>query len=286
MILVGVCGGIAAYKSCELVRLLVKDGHDVQVVQTPDSRRFVGPTTFAALSRRPVLTDGGDDVFPHLDASKRRRAPVHRAAVGHHDGADRPRRGGQRPHRHDARVHRPDRRRPGDEPAHVGGRGRRGRTSGCSRPAASSWSARDGRDRRGRAGRGPDGRAGRDRRRRRGRASPPAGRWPACACSSPPAAPASRSTPSATSGTARPGRMGAAVADEAARRGADVTLVLAAATARPVGADARRPRRDGGRARAGHRSPRRPGADVIVMAAAVSDYRPADAADRQAHQVR
>ena len=43
MILVGVCGGIAAYKSCELVRLLVKDGHDVQVVQTPDSRRFVGP---------------------------------------------------------------------------------------------------------------------------------------------------------------------------------------------------------------------------------------------------
>ena len=70
MILVGVCGGIAAYKSCELVRLLVKDGHEVQVVQTPDSRRFVGPTTFAALSRRPVLTDGGADVFPHLDASK------------------------------------------------------------------------------------------------------------------------------------------------------------------------------------------------------------------------
>ena len=70
MILVGVCGGIAAYKTCELVRLLVKDGLDVQVVQTPDSRRFVGPTTFAALSRRPVLTDGGDDVFPHLDASK------------------------------------------------------------------------------------------------------------------------------------------------------------------------------------------------------------------------
>ena len=45
MILVGVCGGIAAYKSCELVRLLVKEGHDVQVVQTPDSRRFVGPTS-------------------------------------------------------------------------------------------------------------------------------------------------------------------------------------------------------------------------------------------------
>jgi phosphopantothenoylcysteine decarboxylase / phosphopantothenate---cysteine ligase len=69
MILIGVCGGIAAYKTCELVRLLVRAGHDVQVVQTPDSQRFVGPTTFAALSRRPVVVDGGPEVFPHLDAS-------------------------------------------------------------------------------------------------------------------------------------------------------------------------------------------------------------------------
>jgi len=69
MILVGVCGGIAAYKTCDLVRRLVRAGHEVQVVQTPDSQRFVGPTTFAALSRRPVLVDGGPEVFPHLDAS-------------------------------------------------------------------------------------------------------------------------------------------------------------------------------------------------------------------------
>jgi phosphopantothenoylcysteine decarboxylase / phosphopantothenate---cysteine ligase len=69
MILIGVCGGIAAYKTCELVRMLVRAGHEVQVVQTPDSQRFVGPTTFAALSRRPVLVDGGPEVFPHLDAS-------------------------------------------------------------------------------------------------------------------------------------------------------------------------------------------------------------------------
>ena len=69
MILIGVCGGIAAYKTCELVRMLVRAGHDVQVVQTPDSQRFVGPTTFAALSRRPVMVDGGPEVFPHLDAS-------------------------------------------------------------------------------------------------------------------------------------------------------------------------------------------------------------------------
>src|ERR671930_30071 len=69
MIMVGVCGGVAAYKACELVRLLVRGGHDVQVVQTPDSQRFVAPTTFAALSRRPVLVDGGEAVFPHLEAS-------------------------------------------------------------------------------------------------------------------------------------------------------------------------------------------------------------------------
>src|SRR4051794_7964537 len=70
MILLGVTGGIAAYKSAELVRLLVKAGHDVQVVLTPAAERFVGPTTFAALSRRPALTDSSQEVFPHLDASR------------------------------------------------------------------------------------------------------------------------------------------------------------------------------------------------------------------------
>jgi phosphopantothenoylcysteine decarboxylase/phosphopantothenate--cysteine ligase len=70
MILVGVCGGIAAYKTCELVRMLVRAGHDVQVIQTPAATCFVGPTTFAALSRRPVLTDDGAELFPHLEASR------------------------------------------------------------------------------------------------------------------------------------------------------------------------------------------------------------------------
>jgi phosphopantothenoylcysteine decarboxylase / phosphopantothenate---cysteine ligase len=70
MILVGVSGGIAAYKTCELVRLLVRAGRDVQVVMTPDAERFVGPTTFAALSRRHVLTETSADVFPHLEASR------------------------------------------------------------------------------------------------------------------------------------------------------------------------------------------------------------------------
>jgi phosphopantothenoylcysteine decarboxylase/phosphopantothenate--cysteine ligase len=70
MILLGVSGGLAAYKTCELVRLLVRAGRDVQVVMTPDAERFVGPTTFAALSRRPVLTESSADVFPHLEASR------------------------------------------------------------------------------------------------------------------------------------------------------------------------------------------------------------------------
>jgi phosphopantothenoylcysteine decarboxylase/phosphopantothenate--cysteine ligase len=69
MVIVGVCGGIAAYKACELVRLLVTAGHEVQVIQTPSAMEFVGPTTFAALSRRPVLTDESGDPFPHLGAS-------------------------------------------------------------------------------------------------------------------------------------------------------------------------------------------------------------------------
>src|SRR5437879_3081799 len=69
MILLGVSGGVAAYKSCELVRLLVRAGHQVQVVLTPAAERFVGETTFAALSRRPVLTERSADLFPHLEAS-------------------------------------------------------------------------------------------------------------------------------------------------------------------------------------------------------------------------
>jgi phosphopantothenoylcysteine decarboxylase / phosphopantothenate---cysteine ligase len=54
-ILLGVSGGIAAYKALELVRLATEAGHAVRVVQTPNSRRFVGEASFAALSGAPVL---------------------------------------------------------------------------------------------------------------------------------------------------------------------------------------------------------------------------------------
>src|SRR3981081_1868213 len=55
-VLLGVSGGIAAYKALELVRLAVKAGHAVRVVQTETSTRFVGTTSFAALTGAPVLT--------------------------------------------------------------------------------------------------------------------------------------------------------------------------------------------------------------------------------------
>jgi phosphopantothenoylcysteine decarboxylase/phosphopantothenate--cysteine ligase len=54
-ILLGVSGGIAAYKALELVRLATAAGHAVRVVQTPNSRRFVGEASFAALTGAPVL---------------------------------------------------------------------------------------------------------------------------------------------------------------------------------------------------------------------------------------
>ncbi|XZG68994.1 bifunctional phosphopantothenoylcysteine decarboxylase/phosphopantothenate--cysteine ligase CoaBC [Chitinibacteraceae bacterium HSL-7] len=59
-IVLGVTGGIAAYKSAELTRLLVKDGWDVHVVMTAAATHFVTPVTFQALSGNPVYTDQWD----------------------------------------------------------------------------------------------------------------------------------------------------------------------------------------------------------------------------------
>ncbi|HVV57646.1 MAG TPA: bifunctional phosphopantothenoylcysteine decarboxylase/phosphopantothenate--cysteine ligase CoaBC [Gaiellaceae bacterium] len=61
-VLLGVTGGIAAYKACELTRLLVKAGHDVVPLVTPGAERFVRAETFSALARRPP----GEDPYPHL----------------------------------------------------------------------------------------------------------------------------------------------------------------------------------------------------------------------------
>ena len=56
-LILGIGGGIAAYKAAELARLLMQDGHEVQAVVTAAGARFVQPLTFAALTGRKVLTD-------------------------------------------------------------------------------------------------------------------------------------------------------------------------------------------------------------------------------------
>lgn len=77
-VLLGVTGGIAAYKSADLTSTLVKRGHTVRVVMTPSATRFVGPLTFEALSGHPVLVDalatgaspGGVSAIEHVDLAK------------------------------------------------------------------------------------------------------------------------------------------------------------------------------------------------------------------------
>ncbi|WP_047237514.1 bifunctional phosphopantothenoylcysteine decarboxylase/phosphopantothenate--cysteine ligase CoaBC [Chromobacterium subtsugae] len=74
-ILLGISGGIAAYKSAELTRLLVKAGHQVEVVMTESATRFVTPATFQALSGNTVYTDLWDprpsNAMAHIELSRR-----------------------------------------------------------------------------------------------------------------------------------------------------------------------------------------------------------------------
>jgi phosphopantothenoylcysteine decarboxylase/phosphopantothenate--cysteine ligase len=73
-VVLGVTGGIAAYKAAELVRLLGKQGAEVQVAMTDGAQHFVTTTTFQALSGRPVFTDQWDARMPnamaHIDLSR------------------------------------------------------------------------------------------------------------------------------------------------------------------------------------------------------------------------
>ncbi|MCE5181153.1 MAG: bifunctional phosphopantothenoylcysteine decarboxylase/phosphopantothenate--cysteine ligase CoaBC [Betaproteobacteria bacterium] len=71
-LVLGITGGVAAYKAAELTRLLVKSGIEVQVVMTEAARHFVGPATFQALSGKPVLTDLWDsgNGMAHIDVTR------------------------------------------------------------------------------------------------------------------------------------------------------------------------------------------------------------------------
>jgi phosphopantothenoylcysteine decarboxylase / phosphopantothenate---cysteine ligase len=75
-ILLGVTGGIAAYKALEFVRLATKAGHAVRVVQTETSQRFVGAASFAAITGAPVLT-GEFERDPARGAFPDQRPPEH-----------------------------------------------------------------------------------------------------------------------------------------------------------------------------------------------------------------
>ncbi|MEU5907423.1 bifunctional phosphopantothenoylcysteine decarboxylase/phosphopantothenate--cysteine ligase CoaBC [Micromonospora sp. NPDC047527] len=71
-IVLGVGGGIAAYKACELLRLFTESGHQVRVVPTASALRFVGAPTWAALSGQPIADDVWSDVHevPHVRLGK------------------------------------------------------------------------------------------------------------------------------------------------------------------------------------------------------------------------
>ena len=73
-LVLGITGGIAAYKAAELVRLLVKAGCDVQVVMTESACQFITPTTMQALSGKPVFTGmwgtNVSNAMPHIELSR------------------------------------------------------------------------------------------------------------------------------------------------------------------------------------------------------------------------
>src|SRR6185312_14534680 len=73
-VLLGVTGGIAAYKVAELARLLIRNNVDVQVAMTEAATRFVTPATFQALTGKPVVTDLWDASFAnhmaHIELSR------------------------------------------------------------------------------------------------------------------------------------------------------------------------------------------------------------------------
>jgi phosphopantothenoylcysteine decarboxylase/phosphopantothenate--cysteine ligase len=87
LIAVGVTGSIAAYKAADLVRRLADEGADVVVLMTPSATRFVGPLTFAALSRHPVETDVGgllpDQRISHIVIADSADAVVVAPATAH-----------------------------------------------------------------------------------------------------------------------------------------------------------------------------------------------------------
>ena len=146
-ILIGVSGGIAAYKAVEFARLATLAGHGVRVAMTETSKRFVGAATFEGIVGSPVLSGEftrdpmrgaypGDaipahDPISHLALAENAERLRGRSRLGEHD-----RQAGRRHLRLPADdlvlgLHRPADPRPGDERPDVGGRRHRRQRRGC-----------------------------------------------------------------------------------------------------------------------------------------------------------
>jgi len=79
-IVLGICGGIAAYKGAELLRLLIKKGANVRVIMTKNATEFIAPLTFEALSGQPVCVSLFDDTeegsIRHIEWAKEADAVI------------------------------------------------------------------------------------------------------------------------------------------------------------------------------------------------------------------
>ena len=286
-VVLGVAGGIAAYKACSLLRLFTEAGHDVTVVPTASALHFVGEATWSALSGKPVHTDVWSDIteVPHVRIGQQADLVVvapatadllARAATGQADDlltnvlltARCP--VVMAPAMHTEMWDHPA------TQANVATLSERG--VHVVPPASGRLTGRD---------TGP-GRLPEPEdlfavcERELARASASAGHadgsrsvvtWPGVGSSSAPVAPASRSTRCATSATAASGKQGYALARAAAERGAEVTLVSSSSLPAPDGVTVV-PVETALELQAAVTDAARD-ADVVVMAAAVADFRPA-----------
>ncbi len=222
-VLLGVTGGIAAYKAPDLVRRLRDQGAEVHVVMTPAATRFVTPLTFQAVSGHPVRDSLWDDAARGGHGTHRAGALGGPGAggAGHRRLPGAPRRGhGRRPAHHPV---------PGDggaavrrarhEPADVGQCRHPGQRVTAAGPRRARARARP-RATRPAARPAPGACSSRSRSwpRCRGRPPLPTARWPGAACWSPPGRRARRSIPVRYLGNRSSGKMGYAVARAALRR--------------------------------------------------------------------
>ena len=85
-VVLGVTGGIACYKACQLVSSLKKKGYSVDVIMTKNACEFVSPLTFETLSGRPVVVSTFDRNHPweveHISLAKKSRYICHRSGDG------------------------------------------------------------------------------------------------------------------------------------------------------------------------------------------------------------